>query len=264
MKNSVLVCALLTIFSSVLVFGFSTFANAQIPLVGNKVATLIDVDGNPARAIDLVKAALQEEDISIVATTQAWSGSGLRNGKFVGYIDHYSLNDYRGDYLFSQPYATIPLHIASTNPKAQSLTRLDKIYRERLGIENRFANTDQLRAERSVKWARSPDFFGNIQQLAGRRVEYIMADKYMLSEFNKMLLKVDEEPLYISDKTIYEVTLQLAIKSNQANAQGIIDKFNARIKEMRDNGTHSSIYEPALDKTTLLDETLYEDIVRRW
>jgi len=239
-------------------------AEGNLSLVGNRVATLIDTPDNPARAVALVEAALSDTNINFTATTQAWSGSGLRNGKFHGYIDHYSLDNEKQNYLYSIPYASVPLHIASRNEYALSATRLDKIYRQRLGVENRFANTDQLRGERSVSWARAPDFWNNIQQLAGRRVEYIIADVNMLNEFNKMLLAIDQEPLYISTRPVFMVDLKLGMNRAVANAQQTIDAFNTGIQALKDQGKYDAIYYPAESAESLLDASIYEDILRRW
>lgn len=241
-------------------FVFSTTSFSQtnsVALVGNKVPTLIDNDDNAARAFDIVKKALDNYNLTLVATTQAWSGSGLKNGTYAGYVDHYSLNDKNNNYIYSEPYLTLALHIASRDEKAEKVVRLDKIYRTSLGIENRFANTDELRSERTVRWARSPDFLGNIKQLADRRVDFIIADKYMLEEFNKMLVADNSDPLYLSSQAIYEVEMRLAIRSDTPNASKIIQDFNAalvNIEAIPANKTSNS----------LLDEALYEEVIRKW
>jgi ABC-type amino acid transport substrate-binding protein len=252
----------------VLLMGFIAPAalaqNTKLALVGNIVPTLIDKAPFSARANNVVKQALNNYAVSITATTQAWSGSGLRNGTFVGFIDHYSLNAQRPDYLYSNPYMVLPLHIASRLPKAIETNRLDKIYRTSLGIENRFANTDELRSERSVRWARTPDFLANIKQLADRRVENIIADKFMLEAFNKLLIEASYEPMYLSRQPIYEVELRLAIKIDTPNAQTIIDQFNASLSTLTASGELNKLINPVIDSTSQLDEALYQEIVRKW
>lgn len=238
--------------------------STPLPLVGNQVVTLIDVPNAKSRATEAVLAGFGEQVVNIEATTQTWSGSGLRNGKYIGYIDHYSLDRPKNNYVYSAPYASLSLHIASKTNKAKDITRLDKIYRQRLGIENRFANTDALRGERSVSWARSPSFFTNIQQLAGRRVDYIIADKYMLDEFNKLLKANGKDLLYLSSTPIYTVDMSLAINLNQPNASALIEEFNAGINKLKGSGELSTILDSPKEETSLLDPALYSDIVRRW
>jgi polar amino acid transport system substrate-binding protein len=240
----------------------------QLALVGNIVPTLVDNEPKLSRANELVKRALSNYEVNITSTTQTWVGSGLRNGKYVGFVDHYSLNVQRAGYLYSNPYMVLPLHIASRSPKAQEANRLDTIYRTSLGVENRFANTDELRSERSVRWARSPDFLSNIQQLAGRRVDNIIADKFMLQAFNALLAKANHKPLYLSQDPIYNVELRLAIKNDTPNAQSIVDDFNASLITLKNSGELESITNPFIDPTgasgTPLDEALYQDVERRW
>ena len=256
------VAALLALTSCVVIAQQS--AAGKIPLVGNIVPTLIDNAPNPSRAGNVVKQALADYSVSIVATTQAWSGSGLRNGKFVGLIDHYSLNAQRNGFIYSEPYMELPLHIASRLAKAVDAVRLDKLYRTSLGVENRFANTDELRAERSVRWARSPDFLSNIKQLADRRVDYIIADKFMLQEFNKMLAGINRDRLYIAREPIYKVGLSLAINSDTPNAQKIVKEFDAAVILLKETGEYDKLLSLSSESLSLLDEALYEEILRKW
>lgn len=236
----------------------------SLNLVGNIVPTLIDTDDKPARAIELVKLILKDSAVDVTATTQAWSGSGLRSGKFVGFIDHYSLNNERANYIYSEPYLSIPLHVASKNNKNLDVTRLDKIYRQSVGVENRFANTDYLRSERSVRWARSPDFIGIVQQLVDRRTQFIIADKLMLNEVNKMVLAENQESLTISSSPIKNVDLKLAINSNYPMAREVINEFNTNLVIMKESGAYQEFVDSFDNVSVLLDQALYEEILRKW
>ena len=266
MTNAISISALL-IGSIILMSGIAkaqSSNNKDLSLVGNIVPTLIDNPDYPSRASAIVQKALGDYNVTVTATTQAWSGSGLRNGTYSGFIDHYSLNNKRNNYLYSDVYLTIPLHIASTESRATDVTRLDKIYRTSVGVENRFANTDKFRSERSVRWARSPDFLGNIGQLGGQRVDFILADKFMLDEFNKQLSNANEEMMYISKTPIYTVNLHLAMRSDVPNAQAVIDAFNKGLQSLKDSGEYAGLIAPSDDAASLLDEALYQEIVRKW
>ncbi|WP_395340481.1 hypothetical protein PN836_016940 [Ningiella sp. W23] len=249
--------------ASLLLVGFSSYAQ-EVRLVGNKVETFINDRNQSSRLTDLVEAALGDIEHSITATTQAWSGSGLRNGQYNGYIDHYSLNDFDQNYIYSSPYVTLDLHVASTDANAQEISKLDELYRERVGLETRFANTDQVRSQRTVKWARAQDFFSNIEQLAEQRVNYVVADLIMLQEMNKMLIAIDQEPLYISQNPILRVDVSLAMHTRFDQAQQTIDAFENGIEQLRTSGELASIYVPASGAQSTLDQALYRDILKRW
>ncbi|MFC4700756.1 substrate-binding periplasmic protein [Glaciecola siphonariae] len=236
----------------------------EVRLVGNKVETLINDRGQPSRLTDLIEAALANENVTLTATTQAWSGSGLRNGRFDGYIDHYSLDNPKLNYVYSKPFANIALHVASTSADAANMNRLDQLNRKRVGLETRFANTDQVRSERSVNWARTQDFFNNVQQLAEQRVNYIVADKIMLDEMNKMLIAVGQEPLYISSEPLFSVDISLGMRTAFADAQSVITKLNEGIERLKTTQQYDEIYLPSVNAKSILDETMYEDIVKRW
>ena len=252
---------------AIVLLGVSNITHAQtkpISLAGNKVASLIDGPESPALAIDIVKAVFKSQDVTVQATTQAWLGSGLRSGKYIGFIDHYSLNEPKNGYVYSKPYLQLNLHIAGREANVVNITRLDKIYRQRLGVENRFANTDMLRTERSVSWARSPSFISNIQQLAEQRVRYIIADKYMLDEFNKLLIANGEAPLYLSSASIYSPSLSVALRNDADNANTLIKQFDANLSAMKESGEYSKLVSLASEQPSVLDEALYAEIIRKW
>ncbi len=243
----------------------STSLRAQtLNLVGNKVATYIDENQLPARQMDVVAAALGDKKAKITATTQAWSGSGLRSGKFAGYIDHYSLNEQKDDYLYSSPYMQLELHVVSRNQKAESIIRLEQLYRERVGVENRFANTDQLRDERDIRWARSPWFFDNIKQLSERRVDFLLVDKAMLDEMNLLLKSVGQKPIYVSKVSLISVDVSLAIHRDYPNAKDIIASFEKGIETLKSSGEYAELLKQDLNRESLLDDRVYSDILQKW
>ena len=242
----------------------SSLRAQTLNLVGNKVATFIDEHQLPARQMDVVSAALGNKKTKITATTQAWSGSGLRSGKFAGYIDHYSLNEQKDDYLYSLPYMQVELHVVSRNQRAESIVRLEQLYRERVGVENRFANTDQLRNERDIRWARSPWFFDNIKQLSERRVDFLLADKAMIDEMNLLLKSVGEKPIYVSNVSLISVDVSLAIHRNYPDAKDIIASFEKGIDALKSSGEYAELLKQDLTRKSLLDDRVYSDILQKW
>jgi ABC-type amino acid transport substrate-binding protein len=243
----------------------STGVHAKtVKLVGNKVVTYIDEHQLPARQMDLVSAALASWQVNITATTQAWSGSGLRSGKFSGYIDHYSLNNEGDRYIYSKPYMQIDLHLVSRSQKAESITRLEQLYRERVGIENRFANTDQLRGEREVRWARSPMFFDNLKQLAERRVDYLLVDKAIVDEVNLLLKNAGLKPLFMSKAPLIKVDVSLAMNREYPDAQAFIKDFESGIESLQKSGSYSELLKLDLNRESLLDQEVYSDMLRKW
>jgi ABC-type amino acid transport substrate-binding protein len=236
-----------------------------VNLVGNKAATYIDEHELPARQMDLVRAALSEEwHANITATTQAWSGSGLRSGKFAGYIDHYSLNDIKDNYIYSKPYMQVNLHAVSRYQRAEDIVRLEQLYKERVGIENRFANTEQLRGERDVRWARSPSFFDNIEQLAEDRVDFLLIDKAMADEINLLLKSVGETPIYVSKTPVIIVNVSLAMNRSYANSEAVIAAFDQGIKKLKADGTYAALIKQDLNRESLLDRRIYNNMLVKW
>jgi polar amino acid transport system substrate-binding protein len=257
--------------SAILLISIGLLASANIQaqtvnLVGNKVATYIDEHEElAARQMDLVAAALSEDwQANIKATTQAWSGSGLRSGKFAGYIDHYSLNDRKDNYIYSKPYMQVNLHAVSRYQRAENIVRLEQLYRERVGIENRFANTDNLRGERDVLWARSPSFFDNIEQLAEDRVDFLLIDKAMADEMNLLLKSVGETPIYISKSPLIKVDISLAMNRNYADSEAVIAAFDKGIERLKAEDKYAELIKQNLNRDSLLDRRIYADMLVKW
>jgi len=250
---------------SVVMLASTSVQAKTVNLVGNKVATYIDEHQLPARQMDLVAAALNDDwQTNITATTQAWSGSGLKSGKFAGYIDHYSLSDVKDDFIYSQPYMVVNLHAVSRYQRAEDIVRLEQLYRERVGIENRFANTDQLRGERDVRWARSPSFFDNIEQLAEDRVDFLLVDKAMVVEMNLLLKSVGEKPIYMSKEPLITVNVTLAMNRNHADAKAVIAAFDKGIERLKANAKYADLLKQNLVRESLLDRPIYADMLVKW
>jgi polar amino acid transport system substrate-binding protein len=251
-----------------LALSLSLFANATqaktLKLVGNKVATYVDEHELPARQMDIVKAAFGEDSVELTATTQAWLGSGLKSGRFQGYFDHYSLNEPKDNYFYSEPYMTIELHVVSRYERAQDIVRLEQMYRERVGIENRFANTDTLRAERNVRWARGPSFYDTIKQLAEDRVDFLLVDKRMADEMNKLLVAAGEDPIYISNVAIVTVEVSLGMNDEYSGASTAIRTFEAGIAELKESGKFETLLQEDSQRPSLLDERVYDRMITRW
>lgn len=245
--------------------GFSLNLHAQtLNLVGNKAATYIDEHELPSRQMDLVSAALKDWPSKITATTQAWSGSGLKSGKFSGYIDHYSLNQTKDDFVYSAPFLQMHLHIVSKYKSAVDIIRLEQINGERVGVENRFANTDQLRPERDVRWGRVSSFFDNMKQLAEERVDYVLVDKAMIDEMNLLLLSVGEKPVYISRVPLIKVDVSLALNIAYKDAAKVISAFDAGIVTLKESGSYAELMKSDLNRESLLDKRIYTEMLRKW
>lgn len=259
------------VIKSLFVFGALVLSGAVFPsvaqelkLVGNKVESYINDHNLPARQIDIVKAALSDIEHSITATTQAWYGSGLRNGTYNGFIDHYSLNAKDDEYLYSKPYLRFNLHLGAKTPGIQEIALLDQLGRARVGIETRFANTDTVRGERSVSWARSQVFYENIRQFADKRVDFILADRDMIEQFNKLLKTENEELIYISDTPMYIVDVSLGISKTVDNAASIIKNFNDKVESMKASGQYDKLITGDVSRDSLLNPVVYKDILRKW
>jgi polar amino acid transport system substrate-binding protein len=166
--------------------------------------------------------------------------------------------------VYSKPYLTFNLHLGAKTPGIQEIALLDQLGRARVGIETRFANTDTVRGERSVSWARSQIFYENIRQFADKRVDFILADKDMINQFNKLLSLKNEELIYLSDAPMYIVEVSLGLSKSVENAETIIKQFDQNIEKMKTSGEYQTLLNGSQERDSLLNPVVYKDILRKW
>jgi predicted nucleic acid-binding protein len=113
--------------------------------------------------------------------------------------------------------------------------------RNRVAIENRFANTPNFRLIKDIKWSRNPSTFDAFRQLADDRAPYLITSELLIREFNTLLANDREETLHYSAKPLMKSGFQLAIRDDVPNAQKIINNFNTAVSAMQTNGMYNKL-----------------------
>ena len=252
-----------------LFFSLCTGALAQaVTLVGTTYPTFVDPDGKASRYTSIVEEAFSrmEQPVAIETLRQAFLGSMLRSEKADGEVAFINLDAQDNSRIYSAPYATLNLVLASRNATVLNVDDFSYIADERVATENRFANTAQLRPVENIRWSRNPTTFDVFKQIGDERAEFLFADLLMVAEFNRLLSAAGRPILFISPAPLVETSVHISLRKSLPNAQSIMREFNQHIEDMRADGTLQRLLmtEPSNRTETLLDAGRYRQLMRNW
>ncbi|MBU2977261.1 transporter substrate-binding domain-containing protein [Alteromonas sp. C1M14] len=229
-------CLLVTVF-------FCTTALAQIKLGASSLATYVDNGGEPAKLNHIVEEAFTRmgEDVELQVLRRAFLGSALSAGQIDGEFAFLDLDPKKTGLLYSQPYLPLKLFVASKRPDVIDINLIPQLRDSRIAIENRFANTDQIRGIREIKWSRNPTTFDAFKQFADERAPYLMTSALLIDEFNRLLVKDNEEPVFRSAAPLITGGFYLTLTDNSADSAQLMARFNATIETMQTDGSYNRL-----------------------
>lgn len=239
--------------TSTILFGFIAFlllanANANESRVNATLGaapfeTYVSNDGEPARLNAIVSEAFDSTDLDIQlhVMRDAFLGSALLTGKIDGEFAYVNLGEDNNQFILSDIYLPLYLYTVSKRDNVSHITLFPHLKDNRVAIENRFANTPELRILKEVKWSRNPSTFDAFRQLADERAPYLITSQLLAQEFNTLLADTKGARIYVSQKPLVVSGFRLAINKNVDNAKRIIEAFNAAINTMQNDGRFNKL-----------------------
>lgn len=239
--------------SSTILFGFIAFlllanANANESRVSATLGaapfeTYVTNDGEPARLNAIVSEAFNstELDIQLRVMRDAFLGSALLTGKIDGEFAYVNLGEDNSQFILSDIYLPLNLYAISKRDNVNHITLFSHLKDNRVAIENRFANTPELRLLKEIKWSRNPSTFDTFRQFADERAPYLITSQLLAQEFNKLLADTKGTRIYLSQKPLLVTGFRLAINKNVGKANAIIEAFNTAINTMQNDGRFNKL-----------------------
>jgi polar amino acid transport system substrate-binding protein len=214
-----------------------------VTLAAAPFETYVSDDGEPARVNSLVSAALAQSgtDAKLKVMRQAFLGSAVRAKKVDGEYALIDMGQQTEGVITSNVFLPLYLYAASKDADVEQIDIFPHLKRNRVAIENRFANTPNFRLIKDIKWSRNPSTFDAFRQLADDRAPYLITSELLIREFNTLLANDREETLHYSAKPLMKSGFQLAIRDDVPNAQNIIDNFNTAVSAMQKNGQYNKL-----------------------
>ena len=216
---------------------------ASVTLGAAPFETYVSNDGEPARLNAIVSEAFDstELDIQLHVMRDAFLGSALLTGKIDGEFAYVDLGENNSQFILSDIYLPLYLYAVSKRDNVNYITLFPHLKDNRVAIENRFANTPELRMLKEVKWSRNPSTFDAFRQLADERAPYLITSQLLAQEFNTLLTDTKGARIYFSQKPLVVSGFRLAINKNVSHANRIIDAFNAAINTMQNDGRFNKL-----------------------
>jgi ABC-type amino acid transport substrate-binding protein len=233
--------SLFVLLITLLFISHNTFA--KLTLVATPVPSLISEDAENGRLNKLITQALTRANIEADLTVMrpAFSGSGLLTGKLDGDFAHLALAEQGDQFVYSDIYLPIYLYLASRQSSLDDISKYSHVLNSRVATENRFANTPTMRLVKDVSWARNPSAFDAFRQIAQDRADYLLTDKLLLDEFNRLLQQAKKPPLKLSKSPLTVTGLQLTLQKKIPNSAQLIQRFNEVINEMQQDGSFNQM-----------------------
>lgn len=216
----------------------SPLSMATVKLGASPLATYVDNEGEPARLNTIVQTAFSRisEDVELSVMRRAFLGSALSAGQLDGEFAFISLDSRDSNLYYSAAYLPLRLFVGSKRPNVANITLIPQLQDSRIAVENRFANTDDIRKIREIKWSRNPSTYDAFKQFADNRAPFILTSELLLSDFNRLLIDDNEEPVFLTPVPLLSKGFHLALKKSSGNL-ALIKKFDSVIAEMQKDGS---------------------------
>ena len=225
-------------------FSMLFFGSASAVTLGaSSFATYVDAEGEPARLNAIVEEAFSRmgEDLQLEVMRQAFLGSGLLSGDLDGEFAFIDLGSKKSSFLYSESYLPLLLYVSSKSEDVKQIRLIPHLDRNRVAIENRFANTPKFRLIKDIKWSRNPSSFDAFRQLADDRAPYLMTSYLLVDEFNRLLRADGEEMLHYSAAPLVKTSFHISLSTKIDNAAQLLADFNDTIKAMQTDGTYNRL-----------------------
>ena len=216
----------------------SPLSMATVKLGASPLATYVDDEGEPARLNAIVQSAFSriQEDVELRVMRRAFLGSALSAGQLDGEFAFISLDSRDSNLYYSEAYLPLRLFVGSKRPNVANITLIPQLQDSRIAVENRFANTDDIRKIREIKWSRNPSTYDAFKQFADNRAPFILTSALLLSDFNRLLIDDNEEPVFLTPVPLLSQGFHLALKKTKDNL-ALIERFDSAIAGMQKDGS---------------------------
>jgi ABC-type amino acid transport substrate-binding protein len=205
----------------------------QLKLVSTAWPPFTNAPKRPRFALDLVEAALGR--IGVTATTAIVSAPqytpALISGLFDGSAAAWKDVDRERDLVFSQPYLENRLVLVGRHGADVSAKALPDLKGKRVAIVEGYSYGETIDTA-GPAWIRSRSEEDSLAQLMKGGVDYTLMDELVVHYIVSNYPKESDTKLEIGSTPLLTRALHFTVKRTRADAQSIIDRFNAQLRGM--------------------------------
>jgi polar amino acid transport system substrate-binding protein len=228
----------------VLLWGVATWEtvaaqNAQLRLVSTAWPPFTNAPKQPRFALDLVEAALGR--IGLTSRTAIVSASqytpSLLSGLFDGSAAAWKDPERERELVFSQPYLENRLVLVGRHGADVSAKALADLKGKRVAIVTGYSYGGTIDSA-GPAWIRSSSEEDSITRLLKGSADYTLMDELVVHYLVSNYPKESDTKLTIGSTPLLTRELHFALQRTRADAQSIIERFNAQLRGMIADGTY--------------------------
>lgn len=237
MKNIILLISILVSFS----------VNAQttdLKLASDVWPPFTNIEGEKAFAMDLVYEALARVGIKSESEILEFSDviTGIDGGEYDGSAALWHSPERAKKYIFSNAYLHNQLVLVGPKSSDVSASSFDDFDGVRIGIVNHYAYGMDINSDKVTLLAGNSDQ-QNLERLLSGEIDYMLVDALLIQYLLKYQVNDVTAYLEISQTPMMTKPLYFVLRNDVADADAIIEKFNAEIHAMIADGTYNRILE---------------------
>jgi polar amino acid transport system substrate-binding protein len=207
--------------------------NAQLRLVSTAWPPFTAAPKQPRFALDLVETALGRIGVTsrtAIVSAQQFTPS-LLTGLFDGSGAAWKDPERERDLLFSQPYLENRLVLVGRHGADVSAKALTDLKGKRVAIVDGYAYGQSIDAAGPV-WIRARSEEDSVAQVLKNGADYTLMDELVVHYIVSNYPKESETKLEIGSTPLLTRGLHFVLQRSRADAQSIIERFNAQLRSM--------------------------------
>src|SRR3954453_9284971 len=207
--------------------------HARLKLVSTAWPPFTNAPKQPRFALDLVEAALRRIDVT--ATTAIVSAPQYSNALLAGLFDGSAAAwkdpERERELVFSQPYLENRLVLVGKHGTDVSAKALTDLKGKRVAIVDGYSYGQTIDTAGPV-WIRSRSEEDSLTQLLKGAADYTLMDELVVHYIVSNYPQESDRKLEIGSTPLLTRELHLVLKRTRADAQSIVERFNAQLRGM--------------------------------
>ncbi len=201
-----------------------------------------DVAGKPRVAIDLVEDALRRAGIgssSDIRDDFSDLIEQIRAGKLDGSAALWYTAQRETFLRYSKPYLENRLVLVGRRGSDVSAQSFGELTGRRIAIVDSYAYGEAVDDAGGPVFVKGPSDSENMQRLLRGEVDYVLADELVVFHLFQRYEAKAKQLLQVGPAPLLKRSLHFALRRDLADAQAIIDRFDAEIRKMVADGSYN-------------------------
>jgi ABC-type amino acid transport substrate-binding protein len=231
------------LFSLILNTQISYSQSGSLSLASDVWPPFTDVPANASFAMDIVDTALQRINIDVEYNILNFGNvmTGISRGDYDGSAALWYTPEREGRLVFSDPYLENQLILVGQKGADVSPVSFSELSGLRIGVVKNYAYGEELTNADGIALIYGDSDQQNLEKLLSGNVDYILVDAILIQYLLKYQVNDVSELLAIGQVPIIGKTLHFALSRKFEDADLVIERFNAEITTMIEDGTYNEI-----------------------